>query len=116
MANNLKRFMNASVGTSLETVYTVPSNKNSIVIGCLLCNKTGSGITADIQIDTSLSGSGDADVYLVKGVQIPGGSSLEIMEGKIVLTHDGSNGDVLRALASATSSLDVVVSVLEDVA
>jgi len=42
--------MNASVGTSLETVYTVPSNKNSIIIGCLLCNKTGSGITADIQI------------------------------------------------------------------
>jgi len=115
MANNFKRFMNASVGTSLEVVYTVPSNKNSIIIGCLLCNKTGSGITADVQIDTALSGSGNADVYLVKSVQIPGGSSIEIVEGKIVLTHDGSNGDVLKAAASATSSLDITVSVLEDV-
>ena len=116
MANNFKRFMNASVGTSLETVYTVPSNKNSIIIGCLLCNKTGSGITADVFIDTALSGAGNADIYLVKGVQIPGGSSLEIMEGKVVLTHDGSNGDVLRAIASTGSALDIVVSVLEDVA
>ena len=81
----------------------------------MLCNKTGSGITADVQIDTALSGSGNADVYLVKSVQIPGGSSIEIVEGKIVLTHDGSTGDVLKAAASATSSLDITVSVLEDV-
>jgi hypothetical protein len=115
MANNFKRFMNASVGTSLEVVYTVPSNKNSIIIGCLLCNKTGSGITADVQIDTSISGGNNADVYLVKSVQIPGGSSIEIVEGKVVLTHDGTNGDILKVAASATSSLDITLSVLEDV-
>ena len=115
MPNNFKRFTNASVGTSLEVVYTVPSGKNSIIIGCLLCNKTGSGITADVQIDTALSGAGNADVYLVKSVQIPGGSSIEIVEGKIVLTHDGSDGDVLKVAASATSALDITVSILEDV-
>ena len=107
--------MNASVGTSLETVYTVPSGKNSIIIGCLLCNKTGSGITADVFIDTAISGGNNADVYLVKGIQIPGGSSLEIVEGKVVLTHDGSNGELLRALSSTGSALDIVVSVLEEV-
>lgn len=114
MANNFKRFTKGSVSnSSADSVYTVPSGKNSILIGCILCNKTGSGITADVQIDTAISGN--EDVYLVKSVQIPGGSSLEIVEGKVVLTHDGSQGDVLKVLASAGSSLDVTVSVLEDV-
>ena len=114
MANNFKRFTKSSVSnSSADSVYTVPSGKNSILIGCILCNKTGSGITADVLLDTSISGNEDA--YLVKSVQIPGGSSLEIVEGKVVLTHDGSNGDVLKVLASAGSALDVTVSVLEDV-
>jgi len=34
---------------------------------------------------------------------------------KLVLQNDGSNADVLEGIASATSSLDVTVSVLEDV-
>ena len=38
------------------------------------------------------------------------------MQGnKLVLQNDGSNADVLRAEASAGSSIDVTVSVLEDV-
>ena len=115
MPNNFNRFTTSDVTTSLEAVYTVPSGKNSIIIGCLLCNKTGSGITADVQIDTALSGAGNDDVYLVKSVQIPGGSSIEIVEGKIVLRHDSSNGDVLKAASSVGSSLDITVSVLEDV-
>jgi len=34
---------------------------------------------------------------------------------KLVLQNDGSNADNLEAIASAASSLDVTVSVLEDV-
>jgi len=34
---------------------------------------------------------------------------------KIVLENNGTTGDVLRAEASAGSSIDVVLSVLEDV-
>jgi hypothetical protein len=38
------------------------------------------------------------------------------MQGnKIVVQNDGSNADVIRAEASAGSSIDVVLSVLEDV-
>ena len=44
-------------------------------------------------------------------------ASLEVMSGnKLVLQSDSSgNADVLEGIASATSSLDITVSVLEDV-
>ena len=56
------------------------------------------------------------DVFIVKDASIPAGTSLEVMSGnKLVLQNDGTNADNLEAIASATSSLDVTVSVLEDV-
>ena len=98
-------------------IYKPGVNTDTVVIGLLLANKLGASIIADVAVVQNLDGSGSGvDVYIVKGVQIPGGSSLEIMEGKVVLTHDGSNGDLLRAIASTGSALDIVVSVLEDVA
>jgi len=59
---------------------------------------------------------GSNDVYIVNGLKVPGNTTVEIMQGnKLVLQNDGSNADVLRAEASAGSSIDVTVSVLEDV-
>ena len=47
---------------------------------------------------------------------MPAGASLEVMSGnKLVLQNDGTNGDNLEAICSAANSLDVTVSVLEDV-
>jgi hypothetical protein len=98
MANDFKRFCVPDVGTSNTTLYTVPAGSGSaaletIVIGITMANKSTSGITASIFI-----------------------TSLEVMSGnKLVLQNDGSNADVLEGIASATSSLDVTVSVLEDV-
>jgi hypothetical protein len=34
---------------------------------------------------------------------------------KLVLQNDGSNGDNLEAIASAANSVDVTVSILQDV-
>ena len=78
-----------------------------------MANKTTSGVTASIWIDNE---DGSNDVWIVKDASIPAGSSLEVMAGnKLVLMNDGSNADNLESLASATSSVDVTVSVLEDV-
>jgi hypothetical protein len=78
-----------------------------------MANKTTSGITASIFIDNE---DGSNDVFIVKDASIPAGTSLEVMSGnKLVLQNDGSNADVLEGIASAASSLDVTVSVLEDV-
>lgn len=119
MANDFKRICTPNVSNSSNsTIYAVPAGASSaalesIVIGITMANKTSSGITASIFLDNE---DGSNDVYIVKDASIPAGSSLEVMSGnKLVLMNDGSNGDNLEALASAANSLDVTVSVLEDV-
>ena len=119
MANDFKRFCVPNVSASSNsTLYAVPAGASSaalesIVIGITMANKTSSGITASIFIDNE---DGRNDVYIVKDASIPAGASLEVMSGnKLVLQNDGTNGDNLEALASAANSLDVTVSVLEDV-
>ena len=118
MANDFKRFCVPSVGTSLTTLYGVPAGASSsalesIVIGITMANKTSTGVVASIFIDNE---DGSNDVFIVKDASIPAGASLEVMAGnKLVLQNDGTNGDNLEALCSVANSLDVTVSVLEDV-
>ena len=119
MANDFKRFCTPNVSNSSNTtIYAVPAGSSSaalesIVIGITMANKTSTGISASIFLDNE---DGSNDVYIVKDASIPAGASLEVMSGnKLVLMNDGSNGDNLEALCSAASSLDVTVSVLEDV-
>jgi len=121
MANDFKRFtvadVNTSTGASASAVYTVPSSSStaveSIVIGITLANKSSSGVTASVFLDNY---DGSNDVYIVKDASIPAGSSLEVMSGnKLVLQGDGTTNDVIRVSASASSSVDATVSVLEDV-
>jgi len=118
MANDFKRFCVPNVGTSLTTLYGVPAGASSaalesIVIGITMANKTSTGVVASIFIDNE---DGTNDVFIVKDASIPAGASLEVMAGnKLVLQNDGTNGDNLEAICSAASSLDITVSVLEDV-
>ena len=119
MANDFKRICTPNVSdSSNSTIYAVPAGASSaalesIVIGITMANKTSSGITASIFLDNE---DGSNDVYIVKDASIPAGAALEVMSGnKLVLMNDGTNGDNLEALASAANSLDVTVSVLEDV-
>ena len=122
MANDFKRFavtnVNTSSGASATSVYSVPAGAGSsalesIVIGITIANTSSSGITASVFLDNN---AGSNDVHIVKDATIPAGSSLEVMSGnKIVLQNTGSAADVLRVSASASSSCDALVSVLEDV-
>jgi len=120
MANDFKRFTSSGLGTTTgataTAVYTVPSSgsaRESIVSGITLSNTSASGITADVFLDNY---DGSNDVYVIKNASIPSGSSLEVMSGnKLVLQGDGTTNDALRVSASASSSLDCTISVLEDV-
>ena len=119
MANDFKRICTPNVSASSNyTIYAVPAGASSaalesIVIGITMENNTSSGVTASIFLDNE---DGSNDVYIVKDATIPAGAALEVMSGnKLVLQNDGTNGDNLEAICSAASSLDVTVSVLEDV-
>ena len=122
MANDFKRFAKPSVGTSTgasaDAVYSVPAGAGStalesIIIGITLANKTSTGVTASVFLDNE---DGSNDVFIVKDASVPAGSSLEVMAGnKIVVQNDGSNADVVRVSCNTGSSLDALVTVLEDV-
>jgi len=119
MANDFIRVCTPDISNSSNsTIYAVPAGASSaalesIVIGITMANKTSSGVTASIFIDNE---DGSNDVFIVKDASIPAGASLEVMSGnKLVLQNDGSNGDNLEAICSAANSVDVTVSILQDV-
>ena len=111
MANTFKLKTKANVDASLVTVYTVPSSTTTVIIGLTLANVKGASITADAQIVTaSSSGENADDVYVVKDIPLPAGSSVEIMGGnKIILEA----GDVVKVKGSVTDAVDAILSIME---
>ena len=98
--NTFKNYTSSSVGTSPVTTYTVPAATTAVMIGCSLSNTTASQINVDVQV---------AGVYLVKGVPIPAGAGLSVLDGKIIL----ETTDTVVVTSNTASSTDVIVSVLE---
>ena len=126
MATEFKRvvFANVPAGTitaSGQTIYATPANCDTVVIGCLLTNTSGASITADVLIATQASTSGavgslgNDDVYLIKGAQVPVGSSLEVISGKVVVANTGSGtGDAIQVRCSTANSMDATISISEN--
>ena len=100
MANTFKNYTSSSVGTTPVTTYTVPAATTSVMIGCNIANTTGAQITVDVQA---------AGVYLVKGVPVPAGSALSVLDGKIIL----ETADTIVVTSDTATSCDVIASVLE---
>lgn len=110
MPNTFKLKTDTAVGTTLTSVYTVPASTTTVMIGAVLANIVASQIKVDVKIVTaSSSGENADDVYLVKDLPIPNGSSFELIEGKVVL----ETGDIVKVESDTASSLDVALSVLE---
>jgi hypothetical protein len=106
MPNVFKSITDTGVGASLTTVYTCPASTTAVVIGCNVSNTTGGQITVDLKLNKNV---GD-DVFVVKNIPIPNGSSYEFIAGsKLVL----ETADTLEVQSSAATSVDVIVSVLE---
>ena len=102
-----------NVGNTNSNLYTAPSNCDTVIIGMLLTNKIGQSVNADVMIEVQ-SGQGE-NVYLVKGVQVPAGASLEVISGKVVVANTGSGtGDTVQVRCDTASALDVTLSVLEN--
>lgn len=107
MANTFKSYTKANIGASVSDVYTVPGATTSVIIGLCLSNTTSSLVTANVIVDKS--GASDT-VYLAKDLDVPNGTLYEFNAGnKIILEA----GDKLQISSSTSSSIDVMVSVLE---
>ena len=100
MANTFVNYTSASVGTSPSTVYTVPGYTTAVMIGMTVANTAASQISISVQC---------AGVYLVKDAAIPAGSSLSVLDGKIILAA----ADTVVVTSNTATSADVIISVLE---
>jgi hypothetical protein len=106
MAQNFRRYTNNNIGTSAATVFT--ANSYDTIIGISLSNVTGGDITASVYVN-----DGSNDIYLIKDAPIPAGSSLQVIDGgaKVVV----QSADVLYVVSNTASSLDSIVSVVDDI-
>lgn len=108
MANTFTNSFAKDIGTTPVTVYTPPSTKKSIIIEVDIANTSAStGITVDVYITRSA-----VNYYIGRNLPIPVGGSLQVVSGqKIVLLAT----DTLTIVSSVASSVDAIVSILEDV-
>ena len=111
MANTFKvktKLNITSSSGSPDTIYTVPSSTTAVIVGLTLANTSASGssITCTFKLENN---DGD-NITLLKNAPIPAGGSLEVMSGnKIVMEAS----DILKAYASASSSMDCALSLME---
>ena len=114
MANTFKVKTNDAMPTSAGTpltLYTVPSATTCVVIGLTLCNVHSTSVTASVKIDSNTSDTEtNQEVFVVKDVSIPAGSSLEVLSGgKYVL----QTTDIIKIDCSVSAKIDATLSILE---
>jgi len=100
MANIFKNSTDTGVGTTPSTSYTVPATTTSVMIGMTVANTVSQQVIVSVQV---------AGVYLVKEAPVPAGSSLSVLDGKIILEAS----DTVVVTSNVASSIDVIVSILE---
>jgi len=109
MANTFIRKTERNIGTSLTQIdsYEVTgTGKIATVIGLSVSNTTSSAV----DIDAALN-DGSNDFYIVKNCPLPSGSTVVLVGGdqKVVMEEN----DLIKVKSSASSSVDVVMSILE---
>ena len=111
MANTFKQATKSGLVTTVisnsgTNILTAGGSSTLILLSALVANKTSSSANVDIYLKPS---SGD-EVYFLKSVPVPAGSSLELISGsKIIL----ESGDILRARCDTASAADLTVSYLD---
>tara|TARA_R100000789_G_scaffold56580_1_gene54870 strand:+ start:293 stop:667 length:375 start_codon:yes stop_codon:yes gene_type:complete len=124
MANDFKSFSKQNVAIdsgTYSTLYTVPytaSPVESILLEMDVANTHASNdITVDVKVNKNSGGTGGTDdIFIVKAAPVPVGGALKVVSGqKIVLMSTATGADTVTVAASAASSADCIVSLLEDV-
>ena len=104
MANNFSQADATLANNNLTTVVSTTSNKQ-IIIGLLISNTGATSINVDAVLN-----DGSNDRYIIKNAPLPTGSSLECVQGKVVIPSGGS-----VKVKKDSGTADVIVSLLTDV-
>ena len=111
MANTFKQATKSSLVTDAVTstntnILVAGASSTIIILNALVANKTSTSANVDVYL---VPNSGD-NVYLLKSVPVPAGSSLELITGsKIILEAS----DVLRARYDTATAMDLTMSYLD---
>lgn len=109
MAQNFRRYIERAIGTSATDI---PDGANfdsyDTIVGINLANIVAQQILVSVYISNSSN-----NYYLIKDAPIPAGSSLQLLDGgaKFVV----QSGDRLNIVSDTASSVDVVVSAVDDI-
>ena len=109
MAQNFRRYLERNIGT---TAVDIPDGVNfdtyDTIVGINLANVAATSIIASVYITNS-----SLNYYMIKDVTIPAGSSLQVLDGgaKFVV----QSGDRLFVISNTASSIDAIVSVVDDI-
>ena len=109
MAQNFQRTLNNNITLlASPTELRAATTTNDAIIG-VRCTNT-SGVSVDITVYIKKS---SVNYYIIKDAPIPTGGSLELIDGgsKVVL----QTGDSVEAYASAATSVDIVLSVVDSI-
>ena len=105
----------ASAGTAYK-MYTVAGSTTTVVLGLVLNNIHSSAVTAEVELVSDTGSRGGANnvtngtSFLVKDVNIPAGSSLEVLTGgKVVM----ETTDYLNIDCSVADKLSGTLSIME---
>lgn len=109
MAQNFRRYLERNIGA---TAVDIPDGANfdtyDTIVGINLANVAATSISASVYITNS-----SLNYYIIKNVTIPVGSSLQVLDGgaKFVV----QSGDRLFIISDTASSIDAIVSVVDDI-
>ena len=107
MANTFKNktFDGSNVSANSDmTPYTCPASTTTVVIGLTIANTTSSQITVDIKLDAQ------TNIFLVKNLPIPAGSSFEYMSGNKIILQAGHS---IKIQSDTANSADTCLSIME---
>ncbi len=93
--------------STISTLYTVPSQKNTIIKSILVCNKVSTDKTFTIHfVSASATASSSNKVF---GEVIVSGNSTQLIDLSSVLP----TGTTVQAMASASASINIHISGVE---
>lgn len=111
MATSTFKRKAASATSGGQSIYTVPAVVNNtsvgLIMGLIAANTGTSSTTVDVFIRKIVAGPANDDKYIIKSAPVPVGSTLSILDGKIVMEADE------EIFAVSAGNVDLTLSVLE---